>query len=234
VFGAILMNNNELFLALQNDFPEVVLAADMPCITLDKSALIASAEKLIKGEHYNFLQLTDLCGVDYLHYGCSDWATTSTTADGFSRARDNQTQSSWHGPRFAVVYHLLSIANNQRLRLRVLLEESDLNVPSVNALWPAANWFEREAFDLFGFNFEGHPDLRRILTDYNFEGHPLRKDFPLQGEVEMRYDATLQECVYEPVSIQNRVVSPRVIRSDNRYFDSNAAADNNNQGETNA
>jgi len=120
-------------------------------------------------------------------------------------------------PRFATVYHLLSISNNHRIRLRVRLEEQDLLVPSVVSLWPAANWFEREAFDMFGIMFKGHPDLRRILTDYGFVGHPFRKDFPLIGNVEVRYDGNLKRVVYEPVSIEARVLEPKVIRHDNRY-----------------
>ncbi len=119
--------------------------------------------------------------------------------------------------RFAVVYHLLSLTLNQRIRLRVFVDEESLRIPSVFDIWPAANWFEREAFDLFGIIFEGHPDLRRILTDYGFIGHPFRKDFPLIGNVEVRYDATLKRVVYEPVSIVPRILEPKVIRRDNRY-----------------
>jgi NADH-quinone oxidoreductase subunit C len=228
------MQQADLLVALKRDFAHVTQALDMPCIELQKSELLDGAKKLA-GDTYNFKQLTDLCGVDYLHYGATDWATDSTTATGFSRARSPDVASSWQGQRFAVVYHLLSLDNNQRVRLRVMLDESDLDIPTVTEIWPAANWFEREAFDLFGINFVDHPDLRRILSDYNFSGHPLRKDFPLQGEVEMRYDATLQKCIYEPVSIQNRVVVPRVIRSDSRYLDrKEEALDDNNQGDVNA
>ena len=122
----------------------------------------------------------------------------------------------WDKPRYGVVYHLLSRAFNQRLRIKVYLEPEPV-IPSVNNIWPSANWYEREAFDLFGVVFDGHPDLRRILTDYGFSGHPFRKDFPLIGEVEMRYDAEKEQCIYEPVSIQERVLVPKVIRQDNRY-----------------
>ena len=140
-----------------------------------------------------FEQLIDLCGVDYSTYG-----------DG-----------RWEGPRFAVVSHLLSVSLNQRVRLRVFCADDDFPVvQSVNDLWSSANWFEREAFDLYGIMFEGHADLRRILTDYGFIGHPFRKDFPLSGHVEMRYDAERQRVVYEPVSIEPREVTPRVIRED--------------------
>ncbi|MBS0403316.1 MAG: NADH-quinone oxidoreductase subunit C [Proteobacteria bacterium] len=141
-----------------------------------------------------FELLIDLCGVDYSTYG-----------DG-----------AWEGPRFAVVTHLLSVALNQRLRVRVFCPDDEFPViPSVEGLWAAANWFEREAFDLYGIVFEGHTDLRRILTDYGFIGHPFRKDFPLSGHVEMRYDAERQRVIYEPVTIEPREVVPRVIREDN-------------------
>ncbi|CAM5789434.1 NADH-quinone oxidoreductase subunit C [Ottowia pentelensis] len=141
-----------------------------------------------------FELLIDLCGVDYSTYG-----------DG-----------AWQGPRFAVVTHLLSVALNQRVRVRVFCPDDEFPViPSVEGLWAAANWFEREAFDLYGIVFEGHTDLRRILTDYGFIGHPFRKDFPLSGHVEMRYDAERQRVIYEPVTIEPREVVPRVIREDN-------------------
>ncbi|MBN3723329.1 NADH-quinone oxidoreductase subunit C [Burkholderia sp. Ac-20379] len=142
-----------------------------------------------------FEQLVDLCGVDYQTYG-----------DG-----------AYDGPRFAAVLQLLSITNNWRLRLRVFAPDDDLPiVPSVVDIWNSANWYEREAFDLFGIVFEGHPDLRRILTDYGFIGHPFRKDFPLSGYVEMRYDPEEKRVVYQPVTIEPREITPRVIRED-RY-----------------
>jgi NADH-quinone oxidoreductase subunit C len=122
----------------------------------------------------------------------------------------------WEGPRFAAVVHLLSVARNHRLRVRVFCPEDDFPVlASVSAIWAAANWYEREAFDLYGIVFDGHDDLRRILTDYGFIGHPFRKDFPLSGHVEMRYDAERQRVVYEPVTIEPREVTPRIIREDN-------------------
>ncbi|HZV62634.1 MAG TPA: NADH-quinone oxidoreductase subunit C [Methylophilaceae bacterium] len=140
-----------------------------------------------------FEQLMDLCGVDYLEYG-----------DG-----------AWNGPRFAVVYHFLSISLNQRVRLRVFASDEDFPVlPTVTHIWPSANWFEREAFDLYGIMFEGHPDLRRLLTDYGFVGHPFRKDFPMIGNVEMRYDPDQQRVIYQPVSIEMRNNVPRVIREE--------------------
>lgn len=169
---------------------------------------------------FQFQQLIDVCGVDHLHYGRAEWETEQTTTTGFSRATDptkSQRIAAWGKPRFAVVYHLLSLTRNQRVRLRVFPSSEHLSVPSLVDIWPAANWFEREAFDLFGIIFDGHPDLRRILTDYGFIGHPFRKDFPLIGEVEMRYDAEQQRCIYEAVSIQSRTLVPKVIRTDARY-----------------
>ena len=178
-----------------------------------------------------FNQLIDVCGVDYLQYGLDDWQTKMATETGFSRGVTEQWQApSYAGEtattdavtqtaRFAVVYHLLSLTHNHRVRLRVFLpDHAELLVDSVMSLWPAANWYEREVFDLFGILFKGHPDLRRILTDYGFVGHPFRKDFPLIGKVEARYDAKLKRVVYEPVSIQPRVLEPKVIRRDNRYL----------------
>jgi len=168
---------------------------------------------------FDFSMLIDVCGVDYLHYGIAEWETDSATASGFERGVDRSAINHPHltRPRFAAVYHLLSLNKNQRIRIRVPLDDDNLKVPSVVDVWPAANWFEREAFDLFGIMFVGHPDLRRILTDYGFVGHPFRKDFPLSGKVEPRYDAKLRRVVYEPVNIQPRILEPKVIRRDNRY-----------------
>ncbi|MDO9053200.1 MAG: NADH-quinone oxidoreductase subunit C [Gallionella sp.] len=142
-------------------------------------------------EELRFAQMVDLCGMDYSEYG-----------DG-----------AWEGKRFAVVYHLLSVVHNSRLRVRIFAEEDDFPVlASVADIWPGANWFEREAFDLFGLIFTGHPDLRRILTDYGFVGNPFRKDFPLSGHVEMRYDPEQQRVVYQPVTVEPREVTPRILR----------------------
>ena len=141
-----------------------------------------------------FEQLLDVCGVDYAEY----------------------KNGVWDGPRYAVVSHLLSVSLNQRVRLRVFAADDDLPVvASLNNLWSSANWFEREAFDLFGIVFDGHPDLRRILTDYGFIGHPFRKDFPVSGHVEMRYDPERQRVIYQPVTIEPREITPRIIREDN-------------------
>ena len=169
---------------------------------------------------YAFTTLIDLCGVDYLHYGRSEWQTQTTTRTGFGRAVKadfSELEEKWTKPRFAVVYHLLSLENNHRLRLRAFMDEEQLFIDSIVEIWPAASWYEREAFDLFGIIFKGHPDLRRILTDYGFIGHPFRKDFPLIGNVEVRYDASLKRVIYEPVSIEPRILEPKVIRHDNRY-----------------
>ncbi len=173
-----------------------------------------------------FEQLVDAAGVDYLDYGRSEWKTTAGTRSGFSRGVDRAAPHPLEGkPRFAVAYELLSITHNERVRLRVHCPgDEDPMIDSLVGVWPAANWFEREAFDLFGILFRGHPDLRRILTDYGFIGHPFRKDFPLIGNVEVRYDPERGRVVYEPVSIEPRVLVPRVIRHDNRYAPALTAA----------
>jgi NADH-quinone oxidoreductase subunit C len=167
---------------------------------------------------FDFSQLMDLCGVDYSQYGQADWETKMATSTGFSRAVSKGIFKEVEDkPRFAVVYHLLSIKNNQRIRVRTFAEGEPPRIDSVIDIWSSANWYEREAFDLFGILFDGHPDLRRILTDYGFIGHPFRKDFPLSGNVEMRYDPEKKRVIYEPVSVEPRTLVPRVIRHDNRY-----------------
>lgn len=208
---------------LHAKFPDLnldtTLAFDELTLEVQSSSLQAVCRELHDAETLSFDCLMDLCGVDYLNYGITEWETDHATASGFERAVDKSRANrivAWNKPRFAVVYHLLSIKHNHRLRLRVFLEEN-LLTHSVMDIWPCANWFEREAFDLYGILFEGHPDLRRILTDYGFVGHPFRKDFPLIGEVEARYDAAAQQVIYEPVSIEPRVLVPKVIRLDNRY-----------------
>ncbi len=164
-------------------------------------------------DEFQFEQLIDLCGVDYLTYGQDEWATQEATSTGFERGREcKKNTSEQQERRFAVVYHLLSVTLNHRIRLRVFISQETMMLPSVVGIWNSANWFEREAFDLYGILFEGHPDLRRILTDYGFIGHPFRKDFPVVGELEMRFDEEKEQCVYEPVSIEERVLVPRVIR----------------------
>ncbi|MYF70507.1 MAG: NADH-quinone oxidoreductase subunit C [Proteobacteria bacterium] len=174
-------------------------------------------------EGLQFEMLMDLCGVDYLSYGRAEWDTASATTTGFSRGvlgrGDALAETDYQPPsRFAVVYHLLSISNNARLRLKVACEDDGRPmVDSVTGIWASADWFEREAFDLFGILFVAHPDLRRILTDYGFIGHPFRKDFPLIGKAEVRYDPKKGRVVYEPVSIEPRTLVPKAIRDDNRY-----------------
>jgi NADH-quinone oxidoreductase subunit C len=164
-----------------------------------------------------FTQLIDLCGVDYSEYGMADWEGSDTaSAAGFSRGVEERVyrESESQRPRFAVVCQLLSHAHNRRLRLRVAAEGEPPRVASVVDIWPSANWFEREAFDLYGVVFDGHVDLRRILTDYGFIGHPMRKDFPVMGHVEMRYDAESGRVVYQPVTIEPRDITPRVVREE--------------------
>jgi NADH-quinone oxidoreductase subunit C len=163
-----------------------------------------------------FEQLIDLSGIDYLDYGRSEWTTEAATSSGFSRGAERDApRTEFDGPRFAVVCHLLSVSRNTRLRARCRCQPGDPPmVDSVTGIWKSADWYEREAFDLFGILFRGHPDLRRILTDYGFIGHPFRKDFPLIGNVEVRYDPALGRVVYEPVSIVARVTVPKVIRKE--------------------
>ena len=189
-------------------------------ITCSRDNIIGLFKSLKKTHALQFDTLIDLCAVDYIHFGQYDWETTAATEGGFCRAVEQKEESigRLQTPRFAVVYHLLSTVKNHRCRVKVFLSEEDLIIPSIVDIWKAANWFEREAYDLFGILFDGHPDLRRILTDYGFIGHPFRKDFPLSGQVEMRYDATLGRVVYEPVQIVPRVTVPKVIRDDNRYL----------------
>ena len=208
-------------LSCNEEFYEVtmtVAAKDIPavCKTLrDDSELL-------------FEELIDLCGVDYLAFGNVEWETISASGSGFSRGvsavndgtpSKEQTEGFDRNKRFAVVYHLLSIKHNKRLRLKAYLPEDLPAVNSVVTIWAVADWYEREAFDLFGILFREHPDLRRFLTDYGFIGHPFRKDFPLIGHVEMRYDSEKQRVIYEPVSIEPRTLVPRVKRDDHRYID---------------
>ncbi len=209
---------------LQQRFADVLDACivDRYEVTLEvsKENLRTLCMALRDEEQFKFEQLIDVCGVDYLEYGLTEWETDGATRSGFERGvnrHEKQRVVDWDKPRFAAVYHLLSVSLNQRLRVKVYLPEDNLRIDSVIKIWSSADWFEREAFDLYGILFEGHPDLRRILTDYGFIGHPFRKDFPLSGHVEMRYDAKEQRVVYEPVQIEPRVLVPKVIRHDSRY-----------------
>jgi len=193
--------------------------ADELCYEVQPASLKQVCVALRDDPGLRFEILIDVAGIDYLDYATSEWKTLSATDSGFSRGVNRNAARLPHGgARFAVAYQLLSVTHNQRLRLRARCEDAeDPIIDSVVDIWPGANWFEREAFDLFGILFTGHPDLRRILTDYGFIGHPFRKDFPLIGNVEVRYDADKQRVVYEPVSIEERTLVPKVIRNDNRY-----------------
>ena len=180
----------ERLLSVKTELGEVTAIVRAADI-VDAASILRDAPEL------RFEQLIDLCGVDYSTYG-----------------------GVWDGLRYAVVYHLLSLTHNWRVRVRAFAADDDLPVvDSVNDVWPAANWYEREAFDLYGIVFSGHPDLRRLLTDYGFVGHPFRKDFPVSGNVEMRYDPDQQRVIYQPVSIEPREITPRIIREEN-YADS--------------
>jgi NADH-quinone oxidoreductase subunit C len=188
-----------------------------------KGDLIEVATALRNEADFGFEMLMDVCGVDYLDYGSDEWNTDDATGTGFSRGVEHKPvildeADEFDQRRFAVVYHLLSLQHNFRLRLRVFTgTDNPPIIKSVVDIWNSANWFERETFDLFGILFEGHPDLRRILTDYGFIGHPFRKDFPLIGNVEVAYDSDKGRVAYKPVSIEPRTLVPRVIRDDNRY-----------------
>jgi NADH-quinone oxidoreductase subunit C len=226
------MSASELLGQLQERFGDTLrdthVAMNEVTIEVAAADLIETATALRDEKDFRFEQLIDVCGIDYLAYGDAEWSTDDTTSTGFSRGVEANTAGRLPGleeelstetlqkdRRFAAVYHLLSVSNNQRLRIKVFAPDEQLPVvPSVIDIWNGANWFEREAFDLYGIIFEGHPDLRRILTDYGFIGHPFRKDFPLTGNVEVIYDPEKQRVVYQPVSIEPRVLVPRVIRAD--------------------
>lgn len=204
---------------LSERFPDVIQEVT---IALDEITVEIAAEQLhtvcfaLRDEaDFRFELLVDICVVDYSDYGISEWTTERASFSGFERGVDESDALRaipWHKPRFAVVYHFLSLQHNQRLRLRVFACGEPPQVPSVITLWPAANWYEREAFDLYGVFFTGHPDLRRLLTDYGFVGHPFRKDFPLVGQVEVRYDATQSRVIYQPVTVTPRTLVPKTIR----------------------
>jgi len=218
-------------------------------VTLEVPAADWQAACIELRDAFGFDTFVDLCGVDYLGYGSDEWDTDSVSSEGFSRGVEGQGPGrfGWGEQpshqvrepvsavaderatrRFGVVLHLLSLGRNQRLRVRCFAPDDGLPVvASITPVWPGANWFEREAFDLFGIIFEGHPDLRRILTDYGFVGHPFRKDFPLVGNVEVRYDEEKKRVVYEPVtSVEPRVGVARVIRDDARFATAEAERGN--------
>lgn len=209
----------QLSQTLQERFRDILqscrLALGEVTIEIPAERLLEVGTELRDHPDFAFKQLVDLCGVDYLAYGRAEWDTESVTTTGFGRGvtAEDASEPGRESPRFAVVYHLLSLEKNHRLRVRTYPTGEPPRLDSVIGLWSAANWFEREAFDFFGILFDGHPDLRRILTDYGFVGHPFRKDFPLIGNVEVRYDAEKQRVVYQPVSIEPRVLVPKVIRA---------------------
>lgn len=198
---------------------------------VDAGHLIDVCRTLRDDPQLKFEQLIDLAGIDYLTYGRDEWQTESATNTGFSRGvfrdearevaledRDDDTTAYQPKRRFAAVYQLLSLTHNFRVRLRVFCpDDAAPMLESVVGIWSSADWYEREAFDLYGIVFRSHPDLRRLLTDYGFIGHPFRKDFPVMGNVEMRYDPERGRVVYEPVSIEPRTLVPKVIRDDHRY-----------------
>lgn len=178
---------------------------------------LLSVMRLLKeADSLQFHQLIDLSAVDYLEYGKADWQTQSASSDGFSRGvgATEMSDSVENSRRFCVVYHLLSVEHNYRLRVKCYLDQESPRLHSVAEIWAVADWYEREAFDLFGILFDNHPDLRRILTDYGFIGHPFRKDFPLEGYVEVRYDPEKKRVVNQPVSIEPRTLVPKVIREE--------------------
>jgi len=208
------MNNAMLSEALGSVFADKLLvetAFGAVTAVVDAERLIATMRSLRDLPEFRFETLIDICGVDYSAYG----ATSRGLAYSSSDATPAEPPKRLHGGRFAAVYHLLSITHNHRLRVRAFAPDDDFPVlPSVIDVWPSANWYEREAFDFYGVMFTGHPDLRRILTDYGFVGHPFRKDFPLSGNVEMRYDPEQGRVIYQPVTIEPREVVPRIIRED--------------------
>ncbi len=224
--------------ALENHFGDQIKQITTDCdevliIEVSPHHLKNVALKLRDHEEFQFNVLIDICGIDYLTFGRSEWETAEATLTGFERGVLNQQPLqvlTWKKPRFAAAYQLLSTKFNRRLRLKVFVDEQNLIIPSIADVWPSANWAEREAFDLYGILFDGHPDLRRILTDYGFIGHPFRKDFPISGQIQVRYDAKLGRVVYEPVDIEPRVLVPKVIRLDNRYEERNTNAGETSNG----
>lgn len=215
---------------LSSKIQTLVLDCNEITIEVAPADLLSVATILRDHDDLAFDQLSDLCGVDYITYGKTEWATDSSSKTGFSRGveasdtgrlrfGDELNAGDNEKPRFASVTHLISYKHNHRLRLRSFAQDNEYPaIPSIIDIWSSADWYERESFDLFGIVYENHPDLRRILTDYGFVGHPFRKDFPLIGNVEMRYDPEQERVIYEPVSIEPRVLVPRVIRDDNRYL----------------
>ena len=201
---------------------EIESEADILTLRVKKDYLLSIMNSLKTNEELLFNQLTDICGIDYSLFGKPEWKTKEVTSSGYSRG----IKASSHGrikfgetvdvlntkDRFCVCYHLLSIKYNRRIRVKVYINDDPQILPSITSIWSSADWYERETFDLFGILFENHPDLRRILTDYGFIGHPFRKDFPLVGNTQIRYDPNLKKIIQEPVDIEPRVLVPKVIR----------------------
>lgn len=222
-----MLSNQSILQWAQDKFPEALAGhgehRGQLTLEIPRDSLLDLCFQLRDHPSTRFEQLIDLCGVDYSQYGYSEGGLPIRTSSGQQKLSEyvpepaQETAHQWEGARFAVVYHLMSLTHNARLRLRVYPNDETLIVPSVVDVWNAANWFEREAFDLYGIVFEGHPDLRRILTDYGFIGHPFRKDFPLVGHVEMRYDPEKGRVVYQPVTTEPRTLVPKVIRKEGYY-----------------
>jgi NADH-quinone oxidoreductase subunit C len=240
--------SSELQRVFASSLHSIEIKFDELNVVVSSNELLNVLTKLNQAPEFNFDQLIDLAGIDYLEFGTDEWNTESATSSGFSRGvekasfgrftfDDAKQSANMDHPRYAVVYHLLSVTKNIRMRVKVLCKNNDLPIlPSVTGLWTSANWYEREAFDLYGIVFEEHPDLRRILTDYGFTGHPFRKDFPLVGNVEVRYDPDQKRVIYQPVSIEPRINVPKVIREDHRFEDGqvdSVSEDNSEEGATN-
>ena len=236
--------SSELQRVFASSLQSVEIKFDELNIIVHPDELLGVLSKLIHASEFKFEQLIDLAGIDYLEFGIDEWNTESATSSGFSRGvektsfgrftfDDAKQDAEMDGARYAVIYHLLSVTKNIRLRVKVLCKDNELPMlPSVTGLWSSANWYEREAFDLYGIVFEDHPDLRRILTDYGFTGHPFRKDFPLVGHVEVRYDPDQKRVIYQPVSIEPRINVPKVIGDDHRFEDGHPESNSENQSES--
>lgn len=212
---------------LKKTFPkaEISESLGLSVITLMQSTLsgpFASVLETLRDDPTCcFQQLTDITAVDRLHYGVTEWEDNLQHVDkGYAQSQaklSSAPPAPENTPRFVLVFHLLSLKHNQRLRVKLMLKDHCPAAESATNVWPAADWYEREVYDLFGVTFNNHPDLRRILTDYGFVGHPFRKDFPVHGKVDLSYDAKAQRCVYKPVDIEPHQNSAKVIRRDNRY-----------------
>ncbi len=227
------MQNIELINLVNKYLADEVIDLTEDCQELTlviNSADILSVADILKNSPFNFNMLMDICGVDYLHYGLSDWETDSATSIGFARGIERLSKKNLKliqkDKRYGCIYHLQSLKYNTRIRIKTFLPEQQPVIDSVTEIWNAANWYEREAFDLYGILFNNHPDLRRILTDYGFVHHPFRKDFPLSGYLEMRYDGATSKVIYEPVDIDEREIIPKIFRDDTRYINTSEEVNN--------